>query len=183
MVNLGNIQLEYKVSALFGLSAFVMSLLTGIILGINWNTAVLRSVILMATFAGIGFGICAVLKRFVPEVYEFFVSIAMPAKAEIDEPVADERVEQTTTEQNNEGAVSVQTAEGVPDATQPKTEASFNELDKDMLAQYASSPGRTGGINTAAGKLGKHVLKTEKLAKYEPKIMAQAVRTMMNKDQ
>jgi hypothetical protein len=183
MVNLGHIQLEYKVSALFGFSAFVLSLLTGIIMGINWNTAVLRSVILLATFAGIGFGICAVLKKYVPEVYEFLVSIAVPAKAEVGESGTDERVEQTIAEPNNEDTASTQTAEGVPEATQPKTESSFNELDKEMLTQYSSSTGRTGGINTAAGKLGKHVLKTEKLAKYEPKIMAQAVRTMMSKDQ
>ena len=60
MLNIKNINLEHKSTAFFGFSALIMSLLTGIIMGIKWDTVVIRSVILMGVFAGIGFGICFV---------------------------------------------------------------------------------------------------------------------------
>jgi predicted lipid-binding transport protein (Tim44 family) len=184
MLDLKKIKFEYRTSAVLGFSAFVLSLLTGIIMGFSWNTIVLRSFVLMAVFAGMGLGISITLKTYVPEVYELFTSRAAPNKT-IAGAAAGEggRPERTVSEQKAEENQIAAAEEIASEPAPPKAEPSFNELDKDMLSQYSSAPGRSDAINTAEGKLGKHVLKTEKLAKYEPKVMAQAVRTMMSKDQ
>jgi hypothetical protein len=184
MLDFKKIKLEYRVSALLGFGAFVLSLLTGIIMGFNWNTVMLRSLVMMAVFSGIGMGISAILKTYVPELYELFTSVAAPSKSAGDAAAGEEgRSERTVSEQKAEETQPIATVEIEREPAPPKTAPSFNELDKDMLSQFSSAPGRSDAINTAEGKLGKHVLKTEKLARYEPKVMAQAVRTMMSKDQ
>jgi len=177
MLNLKNLNLEYKSTVLFGASALIMSLVTGVLMGIQWDTAVLRSFILAAVFAGIGFGACAVLKKHVPEVYAALVSLASRAGREAsgspaaapDEDIKDDRVH-------------VESASVSSEPSTMKAEPAFKDMDKEILDHYASSPSNAG-VNTASGKLGKHVLQKEKLAKYEPQIMAKAVRTMMKKDE
>ena len=184
MLDLKKIKLEYGAGALLGFCAFVLSLSTGIIMGFSWNTVVLRSFVLMAVFAGIGLGVSIILKIYVPEVYELFTSAAAPNKVVANDTAGEERgSKQRVSEQKAEENQSAAAAEIELETAPPNTEPSFNELDKDMLSQFSSAPGHSDAINTAEGKLGKHVLKTEKLAKYEPKVMAQAVRTMMSKDQ
>ncbi len=186
MIDLRKTKFEYKAAAVLGLSAFVLSLLTGVIMGISGGTIVIRSFLLLAVFAGIGSGTAIVLKTFVPEVYEIFASDTASSKGAADATAgAEGRGERTVVEpkepriEETPSAVAGAGHESAP----PKVEPAFNELEKDMLSQYSSASGKGDAVDTAAGKLGKHVLKTEKLAKYEPKVMAQAVRTMMSKDQ
>ena len=71
-------------------------------------------------------------------------------------------------------------AEGVGPAA-GASPGEFTELEKEGLAHYSTASGGTS-VNTGSGMLGKHILEKEKMAKYEPKIKAQAVRTMMSKD-
>ncbi len=178
MVSLDKINLEYKSTVLFGFTALLLSFVIGLIAGVRWNVVFLRALILMAVFGVIGFGICFILKKYVPEVYELVSSMAslrsasQETAAPEDHGEAPEGMEEAEARDNGEAGADAA-------ATAP---SEFKEFDKEGLAHFSTGPGGSGSINTKSGKLGKHILESEKLAKYEPKIMAQAVRTMMSKD-
>jgi hypothetical protein len=180
MISLQKITLEYKSTALFGFTALILSLIIGLLTGIRWDIVLLRSFILTVLFAGIGFGACAILKRFVPEVYDLMSSMGSLKGGE-DGEVPDIEVPHDSAS----APVEPENMEAAPADKPPEISAAdeFRELDKDGLAHFTTTPSNEGSaVNTKAGKLGKHILETEKLTKYEPKIMAQAVRTMMSKD-
>lgn len=181
MISIRSISLGYKASAIFAVLALVLSLVTGFIAGIRWDVVLVRSVMLMALFAGIGFGISLIIQKFVPEVYQLLSSFAGArpetgaGEADIDLPVTGaEAAAGGETSLPEEGFEAGEMAAATPPAE-------FTELEKEGLAHYSTSAGGTS-VNTKSGKLGKHILEKEKMAKYEPKIMAQAVRTMMSKD-
>lgn len=181
MISLHKIDLEYKSTALFGSTALLLSFLIGLIAGIRLNVVVLRSFLLMVVFAVIGFGICIILKKYVPEVYEIVSALAaLPGAGKEDEAAADQGTVQADT-----GDVEGRDSEGMGETLETPSApgaSDFKELEKEGLSHYSTASGGTGSINTKTGKMGKHILESEKLAKYEPKIMAQAVRTMMSKD-
>ncbi|MBP7737887.1 MAG: hypothetical protein KA369_18050 [Spirochaetes bacterium] len=181
MVSLDKINLEYKSTALFGFTALLLSFVIGLLAGVRWNVVFLRALILMVVFGVIGFGICFILRKYVPEVYELVSSLAMLRSAPQDAAAsgAEEHGEAPpdgTGEAEAHDIAEAGTEAGTPEASE------FREFDKEGLAHFSTGPGGSGSINTKSGKLGKHILESEKMAKYEPKIMAQAVRTMMSKD-
>lgn len=180
MISLHKINLEYKSAALFGVIALIFSIIIGLLTGIKWNIVLLRSFILMILFAAIGFGVCVILRKFVPEVYDFMASVASLNTGEVgEEPEID-----VVSDETRAAAAESEYVEAAPIDTSaaPSATNEFRELDKDELAHYTTASEEKSAVNTKAGKLGKHILETEKITKYEPKIMAQAVRTMMSKD-
>ena len=181
MISLHKINLEYKSTALFGFIALILSFLIGFLTGVRWNIVLLRSVMLMAVFAAIGYGVCVILRMFVPEVYEFMTSIA--SLIGTGEESEDANVE-TAHDAAHAVAAETEHRETAPVDEHAAASAAeeFKEIDKEGLAQFSTASGGGNAVNTGAGKLGKHIMEKEKLAKYEPKIMAQAVRTMMSKD-
>ena len=181
MISLNKINIEYKSTVLFGFTALFLSFLIGILAGIRWNIIILRSILLMAVFAAIGFGVCIILRKFVPEVYGFLTAI--PVLGMEEEP-GEQPVIETPGDMETSYAGGEERAETVPmaDGVEAPLTDDFKELEKDGLTHYSTASGGGSGVHTASGKLGKHILEKEKLAKYEPKIMAQAVRTMMSKD-
>lgn len=180
MVSLDKINLEYKSTALFGCTALLLSFVIGLIAGVRWNVVFLRALILMAVFGFIGFGICFILKKYVPEVYELVSSLAMLRSA-AQEGAASDAADQGDAPSGTGEVEARDIGEAGEDAGGPAS-SEFREFDKEGLAHFSTGPGGSGSINTKSGKMGKHILESEKLAKYEPKIMAQAVRTMMSKD-
>ncbi|MBN2160592.1 MAG: hypothetical protein JW807_14480 [Spirochaetes bacterium] len=183
MISLQKINLEYKSTALFGCTALILSFVTGFMAGIQWNYVLIRSLVLTIIFSAIGFGICYILRKFVPEAYEFLSMRAAGGKsaAEAEEiDIENGAGPDSSSIPSDEGMGE---PEAVTDAVSAApSEDEFKELDNEALAHYSTGTAGGSGINTAAGRLGKHVLEKEKLAKYEPKIMAQAVRTMMSRD-
>ncbi len=180
MISVRSVSLDYKAAALFALVALVLSLVTGFIAGIRWEVVLIRSVVLMLVFAGIGFGACAILRKFVPEVHQLLSSFAgMDPSVAPGEPEIDLMEAGAASAGGGEAAPEEGEAEAAGDTSQ--LQGGFSELEKEGLAHYTSASGGTT-VNTRSGKLGKHILEKEKMAKYEPKIMAQAVRTMMSKD-
>ena len=180
MISLQKINLEYKSTVLFGFIALVLSVIIGLLTGIRWNIVLLRSFILMILFAGIGFGVCAILRRFVPEVYDFMASLASVNAGE-DREEPDIEMASDVTHVPDAETENIETAP-VDKAVVPSAADEFRELEKEELTHFTTASEGGTAVNTKAGKLGKHILETEKLTKYEPKIMAQAVRTMMSKD-
>lgn len=180
MISIRKINLEYISMGLFSCASMVLSLLTGIFAGVNFGTVIVRALIIMALFAFIGFGIGIVLKKYVPELYELMISVFSGAGAG-DE--AEEHAGVSTKEDAAESGDMSAGSEHGAEQDLPKDEdgVPFQELDKEVLTHYSTGAGVTG-INTKEGKLGKHLLAKEKLVKYEPKVMAQAVRTMMSNE-
>jgi hypothetical protein len=182
MISVRNISLGYKASLIFAVLSLILSLVTGFVAGVRWEVVLVRSVILMIVFAGIGFGICFIVQRFVPEVYQFLSSFAGAGPgAGAGEPEADLPGMGPETEAAGEELPQHEESAGAGGEAATTQTGEFSELEKEGLAHYSSAPGATS-VNTRGGKLGKHILEKEKMAKYEPKIMAQAVRTMMGKD-
>jgi hypothetical protein len=180
MISLNKINLEYKSTALFGFTALLLSFIIGLIAGVRWNVVLLRSFLLAIVFAFIGFGICFILRKYVPEIYELISSLAaLPGVREEGETAIPAGREPAPVESGETGELDIG-EEGV--RTEAPVTADFKELDKEGLSHFSTMPGGAGSINTKSGKLGRHILESEKLAKYEPKIMAQAVRTRMSKD-
>ena len=183
MVSIGKINLEYLLTAIFGIIALVLSLITGLFAGVGFGTVAIRALIIMIMFAGIGFGVGIVLKKYVPELYSLLITFftGSPAVEKTDEQAAASIKDEK--EFAHEEAAAENEAGSVPDLPEAEETVAvpFKELDKEVLAHYSTGSGDTG-INTKEGKLGKHVLAKEKLVKYEPKVMAQAVRTMMSNE-
>ncbi|HOT43795.1 MAG TPA: hypothetical protein PLM53_05020 [Spirochaetota bacterium] len=181
MVTLNKINLEYKSTVLFGFTALLLSFIVGMIAGVRWNVVLLRSLLLMAVFAVIGFGVSYIFKKYVPEIYELVSSLAaLPGGGKEGETAAVPGSGEASAESME---FEARDAGGGGDASEGQpSNADFRELEKEGLSHYSTTPGGAGSIHTKSGKLGKHILESEKLAKYEPKIMAQAVRTMMGKD-
>lgn len=200
MQALKNINLKYRFAALFGIGAFLVSFLTGIISGIAAGTVIARSLVVLPLFAFFGFAVIYVIKRYVPEFYEFINGIQEsagreerngpvenPEDAEIDrEPDERETMADSGEELPEIGEAAVDSQEGAPgsaDGTNPEGE--FSELKGD---DYPSIETITDGdleapIQHSKKQLGKHIIIEEQFIKYEPKIMAEAVRTMMSKDE
>jgi len=169
---LKNIGIEAKTSAFFAVLALFFSVLIGTINGINAGAVILRSVILTVLFAGLGFAITAVLKKYVPE---FYALLTEPASTGPESERADAAGGEVPPEGFSEASGAEDTAVPAEDSGKdpgiiPVSDDDFNK----MLGE--------GGAESKR-KLGKHIISNEKIISYEPKIMAQAVRTMMKRDE
>jgi len=87
------------------------------------------------------------------------------------------------------GEMELETAAGsdseIEETQAEKTQEEFTET-KTSDYEHLDTPVTTAmddSLNISQGKMGKHVVVNEKFVKYEPKVMAQAVRTMMRKDE
>ncbi|HRX16503.1 MAG TPA: hypothetical protein P5123_09320 [Spirochaetota bacterium] len=161
-------KIEYKVSAVLAVFALVLSPLVGIISGINAGVVVLRTALMAIFFAGIGFVVIFVLKRFVPEVYSVLNRNQNPLDMDVESIDAGISGEQEYEVYNPEDETD-EDAETVPDSN-------HGNFDPGL----APSTSESLGIKDRA--MGRHILE-ERGVKYEPKIMAEAIRTMMSKDE
>ena len=161
--------LENKVGAVFSAAAFLLTLLVGIISGVKFGVTIIRSLICIPVFFGIGFGIIFVIKTYVPEVYEMLVTSSSKEASSETRSLNQEEVE------IDHGEYS----EGMEESKPEFTELSEKDFDK---YSTLGDDGLNTAFNASAGKMGKHIVVDEKFSSYEPKIMAQAIRTMMSKD-
>jgi hypothetical protein len=165
-INLKGMGLEYKSGAVFGVMALFLSIIFGILAGNGIGTILLKTGILSLVFVAIGYGIVLVIRKYVPELYDAINGILVSV------PVTDGVVE---TDKNQKSAAA---APGEVSGTQiPEQEKQTDEFvpmkDSDFVkTEYSSEK----------GKMGKHYVVDEKKFKYEPKIMAEAIKTMMKKD-
>jgi len=176
MLSLRKIDPMYLSAVLFAVIAMGVSLTVGFIVGISWEVVVLRAVVFMLVFAAVGYGSTFVLKKYVPELYELIAAVVSSPDAEsagINRAAADI------------GPEAFDGAAARADLTHQEASPSpdgFKELEGEKLAHYTTAAKGETKVDTASGKLGKHVIQKERLGRYEPKLMAQAVRTMMGRD-
>lgn len=168
MGGLSGFTIELKSAALFGLTALVLSFVTGMASGNSLGYALFKSSIITLVFGAIGYGAVVVLRRFVPELIE----ILGPAAAPEDGTDAVVSAPGEGTDEGQPGADQGD-KEKKPDAG---LEKEFEPLKSGDLKSYTSGPAPLDG------KMGKHFVSEQKTVKYEPKIIAEAIRTMIRRD-
>ncbi len=193
-----NLGFEYKAALIMGSGAIVLSILIGLASGVSALTLLIRSLIVLPVFAGMGFGASTVIKIFVPELYEVL-------NLKSDESVPDvgikENVSETAEKFSEDTEKNIEDYEKVSaEPARKVSESSFQEFSKSDFPKveesdnqsndsYLDSGIETGpavtektGRNSGVSSLGKHIVMTENFGKYEPKIMAQAIRTMLKRE-
>ncbi len=165
LVNISGAGLEVKSAAAFGIIALTLSFILGLLAGNGFGFVLLRSLILCLVFAGIGFGAIVVLRRFVPEFIEVIEGsiVSNPESEDVD--VGE------TAPPSSESELPAEEGE------EPSGEKQFQPLGKDDFMRVSVGP------SVGEGKLGKHFVDEKKTVKYEPKIIADAIRTMIRRDE
>lgn len=177
---LEKLKIEYRISLLMGLVALFFSLLAGLASGINFSVIIIRSFIFLAVFGLIGYAVVFVLKRYVPEVKE----LKNIQKGSSDVP----NTEYKPMEKGATGVDDTLSQSGsVPDYSEPADDSDTSSLSSTEGKFTPFNEGDFDHLNTVSpkvedGKLGKHIVVNEKEVKYEPQIMAKAIRTMMSRD-
>lgn len=169
MYVLDKIKLEYRSSAIFAVIAFIITILAGIIGGIDFSVIVIRILIAIPFFAALGYGVIYVIKTYVPELYELLTSLRTERRE--GEP------EEMEVEDRSGRGISEPVAGEAPEEFTETRESDYEHIETPVTSEMDAS------LNPSQGKLGKHIVVNEKFGKYEPKLMAQAVRTMMRKDE
>ncbi len=180
MAGLNELGIELRSSVLFAAVSFIVSMLVGIIAGIDMAVVFIRVLVIVPVFAMLGYGLILVIKRYVPEFYEFLTGRAPDIEAG-ESAAGSEEVEPEIPEPAAEEPA------GDSPAYEEKGDEPFTELSAGDFPKM-SSTGEGGSdldsnLNLDSGRLGKHIISNEKVVKYEPKIMAQAIRTMISRDE
>ena len=166
MLHVNELGIEVKSGVFFCATALILSIIAGFAGKVPGGMIFFRSLIIIPVFFGVGYGIIIIIKRFVPEIYEF-ISDIKSSKDEI---------------QQQDVNIESLSPDGEQPAEKPDQEFSeFTENDYDRL-QTINDSGLDSSLNSSDGKLGKHVIVESEMSGYEPRIMAQASRTMMSKD-
>lgn len=157
--------LEAKSAAVFGIIALVVSFILGLLAGNSFGFVLFRSLVLCLIFSGIGFGAIVVLRRFVPEIIEVLEGsiAASPESEDVDVGEAP--------------PPSPESEMAMQEGAQPTEEKQFQPLGKDDFMRVSVGP------SVSEGKLGRHFVDEKKTVKYEPKIIADAIRTMIRRDE
>lgn len=167
MINAGKISLEYRVAAVSGAGSFLLSFVLGFLAGNNALSVIIKSLVLAAVFIIVGFGSLYVLKKYVPEFYEIFSSIGSGRDDDFQKAEqtfgASEETRLSSDERSVKGKAGIAADKYMPADENDKTESALREMD-DVTAQFGKK-------------------EQENQFKYEPEIAAQAIRTMMKKDE
>ncbi len=170
MVKFEGVGIEIKTGIIFGLTGFFLSFITGFAAGIVFAVVITRSLITAVIFSGIGFGVITVAKNFVPELYEILSGASGSAEFEEASNVVN-------------GSAEFSEMDGSGSAPE-KDDSGFTGFDDSSYEKLSSvtDQGLNSELNVSAGKMGKHIIMSDQFNGYEPKIIADAVRTMMSKD-
>ena len=156
---------EIKFPVILSLVSFFLSLIAGIVSGNPAGVVFFRAILFAVIFGVAAAAGLYVLKKYVPEIYDVIFS-NLPSKETIEADISPETPQSGVVE---------------GEYLQAGTESSEYSGDAEE-AKPAFVPSGLDSITSSDGtSMGKHVLE-EKGLKYQPKIMAEAIRTMMSKD-
>jgi hypothetical protein len=192
MIHLKNINTKYIISTGFGLLGLILSLFVGIFSGNGISAVFFRAFITAIIFSIVGFICLFIIEQFVPEIYQIVNSMNIEnANVNVENTesiITDntENVESNISNDNNENikigniesddsSISNEILTVKNDDTQ--LERQFNTIEK-QTDNYSS-------LNTDekdSSTISRDILKDNRI-KYEPKIAAQAIRTMMKRDE
>ncbi len=190
MTDLKRIPVEIRSAVIMGLAALLITFMVSVLAGNDPGQIIGRTIVMTLVFAVIGLGAMIVLKQFVPEVYNIFSGSfeAESAPPEPEEAVINSQGSsrestgsQQGREQEKEEVERTDPGEeipepGTPEDTREGYDEAFTPLDKEDY------PRATVSQDAAQGKMGKHIILDEKKVQYEPKVMAEAIRTIMSRD-
>ncbi len=197
MIQVGELGVEFKSGVLFAIFSLVFSILAGFAGGVPLIMILIRALIITPVFFIVGYAIVLVIKKFVPEVYEAISNLKgspedAAEKVEISFDSADSAYPSDSNESPgypvDEG--SVKPDSGFSEFTEKDYERLQTVKDSDRIQtvkdydkmQTVNDSGLDSVLHNSGGKLGKHLIVENQLNSYEPKIIAQALRTMMSKD-
>ncbi|HNR87209.1 MAG TPA: hypothetical protein PKM65_02585 [Spirochaetota bacterium] len=154
----GGIDAKIRTALAFGATAFIISLFVGLVSGNFITGALATSLVMAAVFMVLGYAAVFVITRYVPEVLALFTRTGSG----------------TGGESESAAPAGGETATNEPE---PTASAEFKPMTDDSFTRMESVPA------SGDGQLGKHIVKKERKIKYEPKLMAEAIRTMIKKDE
>ncbi len=194
MKQFGNFGIELKSGILFSVSSLVFSIFAGFAGGVPAGTVFLRIVIIVPVFFVVGYGIVLVIEKFVPEVYDAFskmnsspdktaekIDISIDTAEDLKEE-SSENVDSGFTEFTEKDYDRIQTTRDSDDLQPVKDFSKMQSAKESGKTDTVGDSGLDNLFHAANTKLGKHIIVENDLNSYEPKLMAQAVRTMMGKD-
>lgn len=185
MLNIKQIEIEYKISVIFAGIAFIISLLSGFITGNDIGLIIIRSFISLLVFLLLGYSVVFVLKKYVPEVYQLFRTsneAISTENSQIDIQDASETEVIKPAEKKGREDNSVSQDAALSD-TYDKTEVKDNDFEDEIATVDKEQENKSEHIPGATVKKSKLESDIEQRIKYEPKIVAEAVRTMMRRDE
>ncbi len=166
MLSVKEINIEVKFAVIFAFLGLLLSLLIGMLFVDKMAVVFTRALLMSSVFGAIGFGSIFVIKKFVPEIYE-----ALSGKNDsVGELAGDDQagMSEMTSDANSQDYSG--DASGI--------DYNKNESFDPGLTSFESKQ-----MDSSSGpSLGKHILEAKGF-KFEPKLMAQAIRTMMSKDE
>ena len=172
MVKIEGLGIETKSGLFFAVAGFVFSFITGFVTGISFSVVILRSVITMLIFSFLGYAAVIILRKYVPEIYEMLSMQEDSGQAE----AVDQRGRNEESFPRSE--------ETFESAKESGDSSGFTGLDDQSYERLTSAQNQDSGsdFDVAAGKMGNHIIMQDQFSGYEPKLIADAVRTMMSKD-
>lgn len=177
--DIGKLGALHKGALIFGAIAFFLSLVIGLAAGNTIAYSFGRGFLFGILFTVIGFAVVVLIRKYVPELSGVGSSMGAPVdtsdKLEIIGGSADVSKEPSP---ESAGIFQGESDDVRVDAAQEEAPLPRFEPLKDHLK---SIPGDELDAKGKA-RLGRHVLQ-EKSMKYEPKIAAEAIRTLMSRDQ
>lgn len=161
-----------KFAAVFGVAGLVLSLLFSLFSGNSVLHILLVVLICALVAAGLGAGVCLVLQTQVPELFETFSGLGGIVTSR---PAPQYEPEESGLAQPGAsvGAAVTATDEEIP-------------VEHETVAAAISSMGQTGQAperaQGSARNFGDHIIVDKVKIKNEPRLMAQAIRTLLTKD-
>ncbi len=181
MINLRNIDVEYLTGALFGAFALILSVLIGFISGNRISLILFRTFVNVILFSIIGTACMFVIKKFVPEIYQIIDSVNSAENVEVkSEELTNESVNEAENSNEIKSNINESAAQDIPshdNRDDAELEREFSGVDKHP-AEFSSFDVKEKDLNIIS-RDNQH----DRRMKYEPKIAAQAIRTMMKKDE
>lgn len=154
--------MKVKVSIGFAIAAFIMSALIGIIIDNTVINLLIKSVSFAVLFFFLSFGSWTFLEKRVPEIFELQLNGLEEGRTDLD----DGESPGASFEESEEGGTSYEPVEG---------EAS--------PAETAAVGGNNQGPQSGMDDLGDHIIIRDKKFKNEPKLIADAIKQMMDQEE
>jgi len=183
MINLRKFDIEYTIATLFGLLGFVLSFIIGLLAGNDVGVVMARAILFAFVFSIISYISMFTVKKYIPEIYEIINSKKSSEQNE-DLAISPEEVMDSSVSLEEGADTSIPPEESAPIPKQTKKDVSEEELttidtsDMKISDSHLDISQETRGID---GQVT--VSKGKKNIKYEPKLMAKAVRSMMKRDE
>ena len=162
---LSTFSFKLRTAIFLSVLAFISSLGASFFSGAVILVIIIRLIAAIFIFAALGYCIGYILTKYVPEVVALF---QMHFGSDSDPDMMNEGNESVGME-GMEGMEGEFGLDGPP----------FTEMSTDGLPHVSED----GSLDPSEGKLGRHLLDAEDVMQYEPELMAEAVRTMMTKDE